>query len=98
MLTFSFEGLTLLTRQYGLGEIPYEDSTMDGKHAIEDLDHVVFARNGLRFGEQHLERCHRKGVTRLITAPITDGFFHGMGAAFRTGASSGVFAIALENV
>lgn len=55
MLTFSFEGLTLLTRQYGLGEIPYEDSTMDGKHAIEDLDHVVFARNGLRFGEQHLE-------------------------------------------
>ena len=85
----SHQGLTMVTRQYGMGEIPYEDSTMDGKVAGDDIDSPVFAKRGLRFGEQHLDRPHRNGVTRLITAPMTDGFFHGVSAAFRTGASSG---------
>jgi hypothetical protein len=78
----------MVTKQYGLGEIPYEDSTMNGKNGGSDLDAPEFTKEALRFGEQHLDRSHRKGVTRLITPPITDGFFHGVSASFRTGASS----------
>lgn len=78
----------MVTKQYGMGEIPYEDSTMNGKNGGTDLEAPEFTKDALRFGEQHLDRSHRKGVTRLITPPMTDGFFHGVSACFRTGASS----------
>lgn len=81
----------MVTRQYGFGEMPYEDSTMDGKVNGDELDRPIFAKHGLRLGDQHLDRSHRKGVTRLITPPMTDGFFHGVSAGFRTGATSSKF-------
>jgi hypothetical protein len=62
---------------------------MNGKNGVADFEFSEFTKEGLQFGEQYQDRSHRKGITRLITSPMTDGFFHGVSAAFRTGASSG---------
>ncbi|KAI1377768.1 composite domain of metallo-dependent hydrolase [Hypoxylon crocopeplum] len=81
-------GLTIVTRQHGLVEMRQEPSTSDGATAGEEYSRPISGRFGIKFDGIHLERAHRSGVTRIVTPPLTNGFFHGISALFRSGAKS----------
>ncbi|KAF2489057.1 hypothetical protein BU16DRAFT_472465 [Lophium mytilinum] len=42
---------------------------------------------GIRFGGIHLERAYLGGLTRIITPPLSESFFHGLSTCFRLGAT-----------
>ncbi|OTA99804.1 hypothetical protein M426DRAFT_268823 [Hypoxylon sp. CI-4A] len=81
-------GLTIVTRQHGLAEMREEPSTTDGASAGESYERPPSSRFGIKFDGVHLERAYRAGVTRIVTPPLTTGFFHGISALFRSGAKS----------
>ncbi|KAI1658384.1 hypothetical protein F4813DRAFT_395741 [Daldinia decipiens] len=81
-------GLTIITRQHGLTEMHQEPSTSDGSSTGEEYEKPLSSRFGIKFDGIHLERSHRSGVTRIVTPPLTNGFFHGISTLFRSGAKS----------
>ncbi|KAI0852767.1 hypothetical protein F5Y00DRAFT_272417 [Daldinia vernicosa] len=81
-------GLTVVTRQHGLTEMRQEPSTSDGSSTGEEYERPLSSRFGIKFDGIHLERSHRSGVTRIVTPPLTNGFFHGISTLFRSGAKS----------
>ncbi|KAI0111757.1 hypothetical protein F4814DRAFT_423498 [Daldinia grandis] len=81
-------GLTIVTRQHGLTEMRQEPSTSDGSSTGEEFERPLSSRFGIKFDGIHLERSHRSGVTRIVTPPLTNGFFHGISTLFRSGAKS----------
>ena len=80
----------MLTRQHGLVEMALEPSTGDGASAGDNFDNPPEAHFGLTFGGVHVRSAHHAGVTRIVTPPLTTGFFHGISARFRAGAKSGI--------
>lgn len=85
------QGLTIVTRLHGLVEMRQEPSTSDGTSADDGYERPLESRFGIKFDGTHLERAHRSGVTRIVTPPLTDGFFHGVSSLFRSGARSGEY-------
>ncbi|KAI0388055.1 composite domain of metallo-dependent hydrolase [Hypomontagnella monticulosa] len=81
-------GLTIVTRQHGLTEMRQEPSTTDGASVGEEYEKPLSSRYGIKFDGVHLERAYRSGVTRIVTPPLTTGFFHGISTMFRSGAKS----------
>ncbi|KAI8965596.1 hypothetical protein F5Y11DRAFT_367932 [Daldinia sp. FL1419] len=81
-------GLTIVTRQHGLTEMHQEPSTSDGLSTGDNYERPLSSRHGIKFDGIHLERSHRSGVTRIVTPPLTHGFFHGISTLFRSGAKS----------
>ncbi|EFX06202.1 carbohydrate esterase family 9 protein [Grosmannia clavigera kw1407] len=84
-------GLTILTKHHGLVEMVQEPSTTDGHATGDNWDaahHPPETRHGLKFDGLHLGRAHRAGITRIVTPPLSHGFFHGISARFRPGATS----------
>ncbi|KAF2787592.1 composite domain of metallo-dependent hydrolase, partial [Melanomma pulvis-pyrius CBS 109.77] len=81
-------GLTIATRQHGLAEMRQEPSTTDGMSRGNNWAHPYSSALGIRFGGIHLERAHRGGITRIITPPLSEGFFHGLSTCFRSGATN----------
>ncbi|KAI2624219.1 composite domain of metallo-dependent hydrolase [Hypoxylon sp. NC1633] len=81
-------GLTIVTRQHGLVEMRQEPSTSDGYSTGEEYERPLSSRFGIKFDGIHLERAYRSGVTRIVTPPQTNGFFHGISTLFRSGAKS----------
>ncbi|KAI4859974.1 hypothetical protein F4820DRAFT_438279 [Hypoxylon rubiginosum] len=80
-------GIVSATRSHGLSELVSEPSTKDGELSGADVSRVISAADGLRFGDRRLAITHRRGLTTLITAPISNGFIHGLSTAFRPGAA-----------
>ncbi|KAI1763494.1 hypothetical protein GGR53DRAFT_520936 [Hypoxylon sp. FL1150] len=80
-------GIVSATRSHGLSELIAEPSTQDGALSGTDLSRGISAADGLRFGDRRLAITHRRGLTTLITAPMSDGFLHGLSTAFRPGAT-----------
>ncbi|KAI1206475.1 composite domain of metallo-dependent hydrolase [Annulohypoxylon truncatum] len=85
---YMLPGLTIVTRQHGLTEMHQEPSTSDGASAGEEYANPLSSRFGIKFDGIHLGRAYRSGVTRVITPPLTTGFFHGISTLFRSGAKS----------
>ncbi|KAI2464554.1 composite domain of metallo-dependent hydrolase [Annulohypoxylon bovei var. microspora] len=85
---YMLPGLTVVTRQHGLIEMRQEPSTSDGASAGEEYEKPLSSRFGIKFDGIHVGRAYRGGVTRIVTPPITDGFFHGISTLFRSGAKS----------
>ncbi|KAI1386729.1 composite domain of metallo-dependent hydrolase [Hypoxylon trugodes] len=85
---YMLPGLTIVTRQHGLTEMRQEPSTADGASAGDEYEKPISSRFGIKFDGMHLERAYRGGVTRIVTPPLTNGFFHGISALFRSGAKS----------
>ncbi|KAI1382047.1 hypothetical protein F4677DRAFT_439852 [Hypoxylon crocopeplum] len=83
-------GIVSATRSHGLSELVGEESTRDGQLSGTDLSRVISAADGLQFGDRRLTITHRRGLTTLITAPISSGFLHGLSTAFRPGAPHGL--------
>ncbi|TPX18953.1 uncharacterized protein E0L32_011346 [Thyridium curvatum] len=81
-------GLTIVTRQHGLVEMALEPSTGDGASSGANFDNPPEAQFGLTFGGIHVQSAHHAGVTRIVTPPLTTGFFHGISTRFRAGAKS----------
>ncbi|KAI1764435.1 composite domain of metallo-dependent hydrolase [Hypoxylon sp. FL1150] len=81
-------GLTIVTRQHGLTEMRQEPSTADGFSAGEEYAKPLSSQFGIKFDGIHLGRAYRGGVTRIVTPPLTEGFFHGISTLFRSGARS----------
>ena len=78
-----------MTKSHGLTEMVEEPDTQDGAVSGSDLAHVITAADGLQFGDHHVAFDHRRGLTRIITAPGSKGFLHGLSTAFRPGAAHG---------
>ena len=78
-----------MTRSHGLREMVDEPSTQDGTLSGENLQDVITAADGLQFGDRRLVTDHRRGVTTLISPPVSEGFLHGLSTAFRPGAANG---------
>ncbi|KAI0841222.1 composite domain of metallo-dependent hydrolase [Hypoxylon sp. FL0890] len=85
---YTLPGLTIVTREHGLTEMWQEPSTSDGASAGDEYERPLSSRLGIKFDGVHLQRAYRGGVTRVITPPLTNGFFHGISAMFRSGAKS----------
>ncbi|KAI4863459.1 composite domain of metallo-dependent hydrolase [Hypoxylon rubiginosum] len=85
---YMLPGLTVVTRQHGLTEMRQEPSTADGFSAGEDYASPLSSRFGIKFDGIHLGRAYRSGVARIVTPPLTEGFFHGTSTLFRAGAKS----------
>ncbi|CAH0035106.1 unnamed protein product [Clonostachys rhizophaga] len=85
---FMLPGLTVATRQHGLAEMALEPSTTDGSSPGDNFDNPPETTFGLTLGGIHLQSAYHAGVTRIITPPLTTGFFHGISARFRAGATS----------
>ncbi|KAI0172629.1 composite domain of metallo-dependent hydrolase [Hypoxylon sp. FL1284] len=85
---YMLPGLTIVTRQHGLTEMRQEPSTADGFLTGEDYASPVSSRLGIKFDGIHLGRTYRSGVTRIVTPPLSEGFFHGISTLFRSGATS----------
>lgn len=79
-----------MTRSHGLREMVDEPSTQDGTLSGEDLQDVISAADGLQFGDRRLVADHRRGLTTLISPPVSNGFLHGLSTAFRPGAANGI--------
>ncbi|KAG6845273.1 hypothetical protein H0H87_011682 [Tephrocybe sp. NHM501043] len=91
-------GLTTFGSPLGLVEILLEPSTSDG--AINDPltenvpaiaggdDAIIRAVDGLQFEGRNTLLAYRSGVSRAISAPITNGFLAGLSATFDTGATN----------
>ncbi|KAG6895604.1 hypothetical protein C0992_000419, partial [Termitomyces sp. T32_za158] len=97
-------GLTTFGTHLGLVEILLEPSTSDGD-VIDPLvasrtgselglvggdESVIRAVDGLQFEGRNTLLAYRSGVTRAISAPISNGFLAGLSTAFDTGASNGL--------
>ncbi|CAG9948218.1 unnamed protein product [Clonostachys rosea f. rosea IK726] len=87
---FMLPGLTIATRQHGLAEMALEPSTTDGSSPGDNFHNPPETRFGLTLGGIHLQSAYHAGVTRIVTPPLTTGFFHGISARFRAGATSGL--------
>ncbi|CAH0055614.1 unnamed protein product [Clonostachys solani] len=85
---FMLPGLTVATRQHGLAEMALEPSTTDGSSSGDNFHNPPETRFGLTLGGIHLQSAYHAGVTRIVTPPLTTGFFHGISARFRAGATS----------
>ncbi|KAI0889271.1 composite domain of metallo-dependent hydrolase [Annulohypoxylon maeteangense] len=85
---YMLPGLTVVTRQHGLTEMRQEPSTSDGASLGEEYAKPISSRFGIKFDGIHLGRGYRSGVTRIVTPPLTTGFFHGISTLFRSGAKS----------
>ncbi|KAI0900121.1 composite domain of metallo-dependent hydrolase [Annulohypoxylon nitens] len=85
---YMLPGLTVVTRQHGLTEMRQEPSTTDGASAGGDYANPLSSRFGIKFDGIHVGRAYRSGVTRIVTPPLTTGFFHGISTLFRSGAKS----------
>ncbi|KAI1779135.1 composite domain of metallo-dependent hydrolase [Hypoxylon cercidicola] len=85
---YMLPGLTVVTRQHGLTEMRQEPSTADGFSTGEDYAKPLSSRFGIKFDGIHVGRAYRGGVTRIVTPPLTEGFFHGISTLFRSGAKS----------
>ncbi|KAI1416994.1 composite domain of metallo-dependent hydrolase [Hypoxylon sp. FL1857] len=85
---YTLPGLTIVTRHHGLTEMRQEPSTSDGASVGEEYERPLSSRFGIKFDGVHLKRAYQGGVTRIVTPPLTDGFFHGISALFRSGARS----------
>ncbi|KAJ9131800.1 Composite domain of metallo-dependent hydrolase [Pleurostoma richardsiae] len=83
-------GMVSMTRSHGLSELVGEETTHDGKLSGEDFVEVITAADGLQFGDRRLVTDHLRGLTTIITAPISSGFLHGLSTAFRPGAKHGL--------
>ncbi|KAI1385486.1 uncharacterized protein F4822DRAFT_345518 [Hypoxylon trugodes] len=83
-------GIVSATRSHGLSELVGEGSTKDGELTGFDLSRVITAADGLQFGDRRLAITHRRGLTTLVTAPVSNGFLHGISTAFRPGAAHGL--------
>ncbi|KAF4121422.1 Amidohydrolase family [Geosmithia morbida] len=81
-------GLTIVTRQHGLVEMRQEPSTTDGASSGEEYSRPLESRFGIKFDGVHVRRAYTGGITRIVTPPITTGFFHGISTRFRAGAES----------
>ncbi|KAG6911405.1 hypothetical protein DXG01_016502 [Tephrocybe rancida] len=91
-------GLTTFGSPLGLVEILLEPSTSDGVvndalsgsvPAIAGGDNAVIrAVDGLQFEGRNTLLAYRSGVTRAISAPISNGFQAGLSTTFDTGASN----------
>ncbi|OTA59273.1 composite domain of metallo-dependent hydrolase [Hypoxylon sp. EC38] len=85
---YMLPGLTIVTRQHGLTEMRQEPSTSDGASAGEEYENPLSSKFGIKFDGVHLKRAYAGGVTRVVTPPLTNGFFHGVSTLFRSGAKS----------
>lgn len=89
-------GLTTFGSPIGLEEIELESSTNDGfvpnplKNKVPDIiggdETAMRAADGLQFGGRNMLLAYRSGVTRAVTAPVSDGFLSGLSATIDTGA------------
>ena len=75
----------------GLGEIPSEPSTIDGK-AVHDVtspdlaESIIRAADGIQLDSLHLQKAFKVGVTTSVSQPFTESeLLAGVSVAFRTG-------------
>ncbi len=80
-------GLTAVSVSLGLTEIAADSSTGDGKissSASIDLDNVVYAKYGVHLEGRGFSRARLGGVTKVVTAPISQGFVGGVSVGIKT--------------
>ncbi|KAK0112059.1 hypothetical protein ONS96_001319 [Cadophora gregata f. sp. sojae] len=80
-------GLTAVSVQLGLAEITTDSATSDGeikKSAGSDPKHAVYAKYGVHLEGRGFARARIGGVTRAITAPMSEGFTAGISAGIKT--------------
>ena len=88
-------GLTAVTGEMGLLEIPSEESLMDGiieeNENIFDPANLVYAKYGIHLEGKAFDRARIGGVTRVITPPLSSQtFIKGVSTAFRTTSNSSI--------
>ena len=80
-------GLTAVSAQLGLAEITTDSATSDGelkKTAGADPKHIVYAKYGVHLEARGFARAKIGGVTRSITAPMSEGFTSGVSTGIKT--------------
>lgn len=80
-------GLTAVSVQLGLAEITTDSATSDGeikKSAGSDPKHAVYAKYGVHLEGRGFSRARIGGVTRAITAPMSEGFTTGVSTGIKT--------------
>lgn len=80
-------GLTAISVSLGLAEIAMDDSTSDGsisKTSSLDVENVVYAKYGVHLEGRGFVRAKMAGVTRAVTAPISNGFAGGVSTGIKT--------------
>lgn len=80
-------GLTAVSVQLGLAEVTTDSRTSDGevkKSAGADPKHAVYAKYGVHLEGRGFARARIGGVTRAITAPMSEGFTTGISTGIKT--------------
>ena len=80
-------GLTAVSAQLGLAEITTDSATSDGelkKTAGADPQNAVYAKYGVHLEGRGFARARIGGVTRAITAPMSEGFTVGVSTGIKT--------------
>ncbi|KAG4443289.1 hypothetical protein IFR05_001233 [Cadophora sp. M221] len=80
-------GLTAVSLQLGLAEITTDSRTSDGelkKSAGSDPKHAVYAKYGVHLEGRGFARARIGGVTKAITAPMSEGFTIGVSTGIKT--------------
>ncbi|KAH7317715.1 hypothetical protein BKA65DRAFT_438774 [Rhexocercosporidium sp. MPI-PUGE-AT-0058] len=80
-------GLTAVSVQLGLAEITMDTVTTDGelkKSADSDPKHAVYAKYGVHLEGRGFARARIGGVTRAITAPMSESFTVGVSTGIKT--------------
>ncbi|CAG8574681.1 23878_t:CDS:10 [Dentiscutata erythropus] len=77
----------------GLAEIEVESYASDGQvdpiNNPNDVENIIYAVDGLKFGGKHLEAAYKAGVLTAVTAPLSSkSAITGVSIAFKTGARS----------
>ncbi|KAG9237926.1 hypothetical protein BJ875DRAFT_452450 [Amylocarpus encephaloides] len=88
-------GLTAFSVSLGLSEIPVEASSLDGSIGKSpsslEADNVVYAKYGVHLEGRGFGRARIGGVTRAITAPLSDGFAGGVSVGIKASGNHTVF-------
>jgi imidazolonepropionase-like amidohydrolase len=81
-------GLTAASVGFGLTEILSVSSSSDGdvgnKGETLDVQHVVYAKYGIHLDGRGFKRARIAGVTRAVTAPLSNGFAGGVSVGIKT--------------
>ena len=82
-------GLTAVTGNMGLLEIPSEESLMDGEikknKDVFDPANLVYAKYGIHLEGTGFHRARIGGVTKIVTPPLSqNSFIKGVSTAFRS--------------
>ncbi|EPE36915.1 Composite of metallo-dependent hydrolase [Glarea lozoyensis ATCC 20868] len=81
-------GLTAVSVSLGLSEIALDSGTSDGivgkSPSSVDPENVVYAKYGIHFDGRGFARARIGGVTRAVSAPLSNGFADGVSVGILT--------------